>query len=248
VDPTPTPEDDTPSDTEGDSENPQDPDESSTDQPTDSSEPTDSEQEPTPTEPEPEPTTPEENDGTDESSGEPQPEESTTPETDNQEQDNQSQETSSDNTPQEVITDALSDGKLTAEEKAVVVDALVSDLAPGEALSAEGIAEAGVTFEDLPPETPVELRTDEEGNAVIITAEVAAALVLLENPAELLGELFSDPGQVLLALGSIGADMSPQEREESQKTIVAAVIVGQIATVAAVGAATSAASQTSRRP
>jgi hypothetical protein len=32
------------------------------------------------------------------------------------------------------------------------------------------------------PETPVEVRQDENGNEVIITADVAAALVLLENP------------------------------------------------------------------
>lgn len=119
------------------------------------------------------------------------------------------------------------------ENKPVTLDALV---------------EAGVTFEDLPPQTPVEVRTDEDGNSVIITAEVAAALVLLENPAQLLGELFSDPGQVLTALSNIGADMSPQEREESQRTVVAAVIVGQIAAGAAVAAAASANQAANRRP
>jgi hypothetical protein len=97
-----------------------------------------------------------------------------------------------------------------------------------------------LSYEDLPPETPVEVRTDEEGNAVIITAEVAAALVLLDNPAELLGELFSDPGQVLTALSNIGADMTEAEREESEKVIVASVIVGQIAVQAAASAALAA--------
>jgi hypothetical protein len=98
-----------------------------------------------------------------------------------------------------------------------------------------------LTYADLPPETPVDVRTDENGNAVVITAEVAEALVLLENPAELIGELFSDPTQVLLALGSIGADMSEEEREESTKAVVATVV----AAGAAISAAATAASTTS---
>jgi hypothetical protein len=41
----------------------------------------------------------------------------------------------------------------------------------------------------------------------------------------------------LLAIGSIGADMSDEERTESEQTIVAAVIAGQAAVTAAAGAA-----------
>lgn len=146
------------------------------------------------------------------------------------------EETSSDNTPDKVISEALADGKLTDEEKAAVVEALVSNLEPGEAISAETLKEAGLTYEDLPPQTPVDVRTDENGNPVIIEAEVAAALVLLENPAELLGAIFDDPGQVLTALGNIGADMSPEEREEATKMVVATVIAAGAA-LNAVGAA-----------
>jgi hypothetical protein len=87
----------------------------------------------------------------------------------------------------------------------------------------------------LPPDTPVELE-----NGVVLTAEVVIALQLLENPAELLAEIFTDPGQVLLALGSIGADMSPEVREQSEKVVIAAVIVGNIATQAAATAALAA--------
>ena len=126
----------------------------------------------------------------------------------------------------------------TPEEIAVAVEALIA-AADGEAVTAEAIAEAGLTYADLPPETPVEVRTDENGNEVIITAEVAAALQVLESPSELIGALFSDPGQVLLALGSIGADMSPQEREEAQKMVVATVIAGGAAMNAAAVAAAS---------
>jgi hypothetical protein len=87
----------------------------------------------------------------------------------------------------------------------------------------------------LAPDTPVQL-----ANGVVLTAEVVIALTLLENPAELLSQIFTDPGQVLLALGSIGADMSPEAREKSEKVIIAAVIAGNIATQAAASAALAA--------
>ena len=70
-------------------------------------------------------------------------------------------------------------------------------------------------------------------NGVVITEEEAAAIVLLSNPAELISELFSDPGAVLSALGSVGADMSPEVREKSEKVVLASVIAGNIATQAA---------------
>jgi hypothetical protein len=132
----------------------------------------------------------------------------------------------------EAVKDAMADGKLTTEEKAVVAEALIAAVAPGEAVSAEAIKEAGLEYKDLPATTPVEVRQDENGNEVIITADVAAALVLLENPSELIGAIFSDPGEALQALGSIGADMSPEERKEAEQMVVAAVI----ATNAALGA------------
>lgn len=129
---------------------------------------------------------------------------------------------------------------VTDEEKEIVAQALIEE-ADGNPVSAQAILDAGLTYSDLPPATPVEVRQDEDGNEVVITAEVAAALLVLENPAELLNALFTDPAQALLALGSIGADMSPQERAEAEKTVVAAVIVGQIAAQAAVTAAAGAA-------
>jgi hypothetical protein len=134
----------------------------------------------------------------------------------------------------------VADENATDEEKAIIADVLIS-AAMGEPLTAQAIQDAGLTFADLPPDTPVEVRQDANGNEVVITAEVAVALELLANPAELLAEVFSDPGQVLLAISSIGADMSIEERAQSEKTVVAAVIVGQIAGQAAVGAAAGAA-------
>jgi hypothetical protein len=139
------------------------------------------------------------------------------------------------------LSEALSeDGKLTTAEKELVAEALIESVAPGETLTKEQIQDAGIEYKDLPAETPVEVRQDENGNEVIITADVAAALVLLENPSELVGAIFSDPGQALQALGSIGADMSPEEREEAEKMVVAAVIAGNAA-INAVGAAAAAA-------
>jgi hypothetical protein len=133
----------------------------------------------------------------------------------------------------------VADENSTEEEKEIIAEALI-EAADGQAVTAEAIAEAGLTYADLPPETPVEVRQDENGNEVVITAEVAAALVVLENPAELVKAIFTDPAQALLALGSIGADMSTEERKESEKTIVAAVIVGGIATQSALTVAASA--------
>jgi hypothetical protein len=120
----------------------------------------------------------------------------------------------------------------TPEEREAVAEALI-EAADGEPLTADAIEEAGLTYEDLPPETPVEVRQDEDGNEVVITAEVAAALVVLESPAALVEAIFTDPAQALLAFASIGADMSEEEREESEKIIVASVIAGQAAINAA---------------
>lgn len=86
----------------------------------------------------------------------------------------------------------------------------------------------------LPPDTPVELE-----NGVILTAEVVVALQLFENPAELLGAIFTNPAQALTALSNIGADMSPEVREKSEKVVISAIIAGGIATQAAGIAAAS---------
>jgi hypothetical protein len=88
-----------------------------------------------------------------------------------------------------------------------------------------------VDLETLAPDTPVQLE-----NGVILEAGVVVALQLLENPAELLAEIFTNPAEVLTALSNIGADMSPEVREESEKVIVSAVIAGNIATQAAASA------------
>ena len=132
------------------------------------------------------------------------------------------------------LADALSeDGKLTNAEKELIADALVESIAPGESLTKEQIQEAGIEYKDLPASTPVEVRQDENGNEVVITAEVAASLVLLENPAELLSTAFSDPGAAIKVLSNIGADMSDEEREEATEMVVATVVAAGAAINAA---------------
>jgi hypothetical protein len=142
--------------------------------------------------------------------------------------------------PEEVEEETLNkddeEGKLTEEEKDVIATALIASVAPGETLSASEIKEAGLEYGDLPLETPVDVRTDENGNAVVITAEVAAQLELLQNPEELLATVFSDPGAALAALGSIGADMSEEEREEATDMVIATVVAAGAA-INAIGAA-----------
>jgi hypothetical protein len=123
----------------------------------------------------------------------------------------------------------------TPEEREVIAEAVI-EAAQGQPVTVQAIADAGLTYADLPPETLVEVREDENGNEVVITAEVAAALVVLESPAALVEAIFTDPAQALLAIASIGADMSDEERTESEKIIVASVIAGQAA-VSAAGAA-----------
>jgi hypothetical protein len=140
------------------------------------------------------------------------------------------------------LSDALTeDGTFTLAEKELVADAIVA-AADGEPVTASDIAAAGLEYRDLPPEIPVEVRADANGNPVIITAEVASALLTLESPAALVGAIAGcfnpeeaieglteeQKCEVLLALASIGADMSPQERQKAKEVLVAAVLVGQI--------------------
>ena len=130
----------------------------------------------------------------------------------------------------------------TPEEVEAAVEAII-EAADGEAITTEAIAEAGLTIEDLPSDTPIEVRTDDNGNAVVITAEVAIALQVFDSPAELVSAIFDDPGQVLTAVANIGADMSDEEREESEEIIVASVIASQAA-INATGMAAGTATRT----
>ena len=140
------------------------------------------------------------------------------------------------------LADVLAeDGKLTLAEKDLLSDGLIA-AAGGAPVEASAIAAAGLEYRDLPPQIPVEVREDANGNPVVITAEVASALLTLESPAALAGAIIGcfNPDEaieglteeqkceVFKALANIGADMSPQERQKAKEVLVAAVLVGQI--------------------
>lgn len=126
---------------------------------------------------------------------------------------------------QAVIEDALADGVLTDTERELVADALVEEFA-GEAITFEALQEAGLDYEDLPPDQPVTLE-----NGVVLTAEIADAIEIFESGAEVISALLNDPAKALKAFVNVGADMTPEERETSQNTVVAAVVVTQVAQV-----------------
>ena len=140
------------------------------------------------------------------------------------------------------LSEALSeDGKFTLVEKDLVADVLVSS-AEGAPVTAANIESAGLEYNDLPPLIPVEVREDINGNPVVITAEVASALLVLENPAALAAAIAGcfNPDEAIeglteeqkcelgKALLSMGADMSIPEREKAEDIVVVTIIAGQL--------------------
>ena len=107
----------------------------------------------------------------------------TEPESTNTAQENQSTEssnpplpadatpTSAENT-EATIENALADGNLTTVEREQIADALVEQFGDNP-ITAEAMAEAGIDYEDLPPDQPVELE-----NGVVLVAEVVAARIV----------------------------------------------------------------------
>jgi len=140
------------------------------------------------------------------------------------------------------LSEALTeDGKFTLVEKDLVADVLVSS-AEGEPVTAANIEAAGLEYRDLPPTIPVEVREDANGNPVVIQAEVASALLVLESPAALANAIATcfNPDEAIeglteeqkcelgKALLSMGADMSIPEREKAEDIVVVTIIAGQI--------------------
>lgn len=89
----------------------------------------------------------------------------------------------------------------------------------------------------------------EEALAALALAATADDIVLDEEilAIPLIGDALGSAVEMINAIGNLGADMSPQVREQSEKVIVASVIVGQVAMTATTAAATSAA-MAARRP
>jgi hypothetical protein len=140
------------------------------------------------------------------------------------------------------LSETLSeDGKFTLAEKDLVADVLVTS-AEGAPVTADNIEAAGLEYRDLPPTIPVEVREDANGNPVVIQAEVASALLVLESPAALANAIATcfNPDEAIeglteeqkcelgKALLSMGADMSIPEREKAEDIVVVTIIAGQI--------------------
>jgi hypothetical protein len=130
---------------------------------------------------------------------------------------------------------------MSTAEKEIVADALIQSVPEGENLTKEQVADAGIKLADLPSDTPVEIRTSESGQEVVITAEVGAQIEIVTDIAAFTEELFSDPGAAIAALGSIGADMTEEEREEATEMVVATVVATGAALNAVSATATAAA-------
>jgi hypothetical protein len=140
------------------------------------------------------------------------------------------------------LSEALSeDGKFTLAEKDLVADVLVES-AEGAPVTAANIEAAGLEYRDLPPTIPVEVREDANGNPVVIQAEVASALLVLESPAAIANAIATcfNPEEAIeglteeqkcelgKALLNMGADMSIPEREKAEDIVVVTIIAGQI--------------------
>lgn len=158
----------------------------------------------------------------------------------------------------ELVAEALSDGSISASDTAEVIDAFLSDgeitedeltnlfdtfdsveaLTEDEkeflsdvlvaayedtAIPADVFAESGLDYEDLPPDQPITLE-----NGVVLTAEIADAIEIFEDPAELLATVFTDPGKALKAISNVGADLPAGIRKTAQQGTVAVVLVGQV--------------------
>ena len=101
--------------------------------------------------------------------------------------------------------------------------------------------------------------TAEQGSPEYAQALEALAVAAQADDAELPSELAAIPllGDIAGAaleffndLGNFGADMSPQQREKAEETVIGAVIVGQVAqmaTAAAAAAGASAAASSTRK-
>jgi hypothetical protein len=93
----------------------------------------------------------------------------------------------------------------------------------------------------------------EPGSPAYEQALDALAVAAQADDPELPAELAAIPGaaQVLEAfnaLGNIGADMSPKQREQTKKEAIALVAVGQVAAAASAAAASAGSASTRRKP
>jgi hypothetical protein len=148
-------------------------------------------------------------------------------------------------TSEDLLEQVLNNPNSSIQEK---VDAILANLDPGEAITLDMLLEAGISLSDLPPETLVEIRTDENGNPVVITAKQATQLAVFSDISSLIEAIFNDLGALIRSLQHVGKDMTEEEREESQAVVVSSVIVANIAHLASNAAAIGSAVTYRRKP
>jgi hypothetical protein len=202
-----------------------------TPEPTPTPEPEPTEEPTTPVDPEPTPSP----EPTEEPTLEPEPskpEEPTTPE--------------EPSTPEEPITSPEDLPEEITPEVLMQVD--LEEIVPTELTEAqaEALKEAALeTFETAEPGSP---EYEQALDALLVAAQQDDIVVGEELAAvPVVGAAVVALVDAFNALGNAGADMSPQVREQSEKVVIAAVIVGQVA-MTATAAATSAAAAAARRP
>jgi hypothetical protein len=123
----------------------------------------------------------------------------------------------------------VNEEEITDEQLENIAELLIENYEVDEAMPVSDL------IEGLNDEQTLEFLEQLDENQIIeyregveLEAGVAVVFEQLSDPAALLGEFVSDPGQVVEALGQLGADMTEEEREDSQSVVVATVIVSQI--------------------
>ena len=123
----------------------------------------------------------------------------------------------------------VNEEEITDEQLENIAELLIENYEVDEAMPVSDL------IEGLNDEQTLEFLEQLDENQIIeyregveLEAGVAVVFEQLSDPGALLGEFVSDPGQVLEALGQLGADMTEEEREDSQTVVVATVIVGQL--------------------
>jgi hypothetical protein len=127
-----------------------------------------------------------------------------------------------------------SEVKIEEEQKLVETTEDLLEKYKDTSIPASELLALGIDFKDLPEDTVIVLE-----NGVELTAGVLAGFAMLENPSEIIANLFTNPKAVLSALGNVGADMNTEKREEAQTVVIASVIVTQIAAAASMAASSS---------
>lgn len=65
-------------------------------------------------------------------------------------------------------------------------------------------------------------------NGVVLEKEVAEALEVFENVDLLFAAILTDPGKIATAFLNVGADMTPEQRKESQQVTISVIVYAQL--------------------